>query len=365
MPCLSSRLDESLRAQIVKNAEVTLAAARVSKKGRLRGWLFGAGSVAGLAIASGQLGKAFGHTRASVPFGPSTVISAQTQGLGSGVEELLPQTPSSKSAPEPLASPSAKGRTVPASLAKAKMSSLSTREPTDLKAENRERAKTESSILGSGSCPTCADASWPEEGDLDVLFEADARVARAQGVSDVQPGSKTVINVGSRFDIVLEFPVLAGASASPVSARTATDVVVGKEVALPKGTALVGDAILSDSDDRVQIILKALVFNGNTIPFQGVALGTDSAFGVQGKVVRKGSRKTLQAGRILGTISPALTLGLLGNSSDVVESAAGAMASSAGQELRALPGSWKHAEKTVQLPAGLRMTVYVRHDLVI
>jgi type IV secretory pathway VirB10-like protein len=211
-----------------------------------------------------------------------------------------------------------------------------------------------------------ADAEAAPEPE-DVFEEGEASQPAAPPSPSPAPVGPTTLNVGSQFDMVLDLPVLTGAATTPVAAHLVDDVSVGERVVIPAGSRIVGEAFSTMEDDRAQIVLTAVVVNGKTIPLQGLALGKDSAFGVVGKVVRKGSAPKAGFGKVLGSVGRALSFGLIGSgsSSTLAGAAAYGVESAAGGELQGLDQRWRRSNKIIRVEPGTRARVYLRSDLVV
>ncbi len=209
------------------------------------------------------------------------------------------------------------------------------------------------------------EAETPQE-DLFDEAETEARAAGPAVSPPLGQRGAFTLNVGSLFEIAFDLPVMTGGATAPVSAHVLGDVKVGDRVALPTGSRVVGEAFSTLDDDRAQVLLTAVVVNGKTISLQGLALGPDDAFGVPGKVLRKGSVSRAGGGSVLRSVGRVLSLGLIGTgSSPLADAAAQGLEAAAGDELQAAGQRWRRSDKIVRVEPGTRVKVYLRSDLVV
>lgn len=348
MSIISSRFDEALRAQIVQQARTVMDSAQARTRKRVRRrlflWLALPAALGGLVLAPGEAAR----PRSRVAFAQGNVISAESQGLGGGVEELLPPSP------PPAA---AHVQDPPISI-----------EPKDLVAHEPEAKATRPlprHDAAARSCATCGNEDAPAA-DIGASHElaTEELLPETEAVASEEPRAPVarVLNMGSRFEAALDLPVQTGAAGAPVAAVVAADVSDSHGVVLPAGARVVGEAFATTADDRVQMAVTAVVINGKTFRLQGLALGPDGTFGVAGKVARKGSKKKAGAGRVLGAVGSAISFGLLGGRGGLIDSTAAELARDAGRSLGGLEAAWQRSDKVVRVPAGTRLTVYVRED---
>ena len=352
----SSHFDAAMKAAVVEEARTVWSAAQAkaeAKPGRRLVML--AGSVAGILLLGSWIQGNPAGTGSRLAFGPATVVSAESQGLGGGVEAvLLPGemdgVPASSESPGPVAaaplvsSPAAPRRCLSCEAA--------------ARARAARMAALQTPAAAVGGTAAAKEAETPQED----LFDEAATEAQA-GLG--QRGAFT-LNVGSLFEIAFDLPVMTGAATAPVSAHVLGDVKVGDRVALPTGSRVVGEAFSTLDDDRAQVLLTAVVVNGKTVPLQGLALGPDDAFGVPGKVLRKGSVSRAGGGSVLRSVGRALSLGLIGTgSSPLADAAAQGLEAAAGDELQAAGQRWRRSDKIVRVERGTRVKVYLRSDLVV
>lgn len=332
---------EQLRRQVYEDASAVLTRLRrqdevVSTKPKLvlAGLLVG-----GTAIFAAMSLSAGGSSSAStVPFGRDALV--KTSSVGSA--DLAPDTSASPTkregpAPSPPPSPPAGEERRPSA----------ERRPQRASGEQKEE------------CASCkakqAEPQW------ETLYEEGAE----EGVTiDAASTPRVVVNVGSRVKVALVHPVITGASAAPVTGRIEEPVLVGGTVALPTGTQVIGEAYATESDDRVQVLVSALVLNGRSMTVRGVVLGPDNELGIRGRVLRKASKSKRSLGRVLTSVGSALTLGLIPNGG-MLNAAAADMVQRAGQDLQGTAQRWVVSDKVVRIDSGSRAVVYLQADLAI
>lgn len=329
----AARFEETARA---------LAEARGSGEGRARpGWAWGGwGLAAALVVSSLFLDRRDASGRSTVPYGRNTIISTESTGTGTRLEDLSPspEAVDRSASPEPAVSPP------PSSLAPPP-SPPPVRRPSALAV-----ALGEPPLLG--------------EEALEPLLEEEPPSAAEPGPhgSPSPAPSPSVLNVGTRLPASLVHPVTTRPGGALVSARVVGDIVRGGRVVVPDGAPLEGVAVATEDDDRVQMVFRALVVEGKTVSMRGVALGVDGASGVAGKVVRKASKGRGGLGRALGVVGRAASLGLIGGNGLAGE-LAGDVLRSAGRDLEDVGRRWRQSDKVVRLTHGTAFTVYLEGDL--
>jgi Bacterial conjugation TrbI-like protein len=345
---ISTRFDQALRAQIVQQARTVIDSAQARTRKRLRRrvflWLALPVALGGLVLAPSEAAR----PRSRVAFAQGNVISAESQGLGGGVEELLPPSPP----PVP-----GQGQQSPISI---EPEDLVARDPEPTAARPLSRQQADAK-----PCATCGKEDAATAGtDASHELATEELLPETEDVPAEEPRVPTarVLNMGSRFDAVLDLPTQTGAAGAPVAAVVAADVSDSHGVVLPAGARVVGEAFATTADDRVHMAVTAVVIDGKTIRLHGLALGPDGTFGVAGKVVRKGSKKKAGAGRVLGAVGSAISFGLIGGRAGLIDSTAAEFARDAGRSLSGLEAAWQRSDKVVRVPAGTRLTIYVRED---
>jgi hypothetical protein len=348
---ISSRFDAALRMQIVEHAKRTLATAHTMgqrKRRRRRALLWASAPMAlgGLSFVPSDVPR----PRPRVAFAQDNVISAESQGLGGGVEDLLPPSvPPVAPSPEPPPE--------------------SERSPLDLE-QHQHRAtpaaqpqRRESPAKACASCGR-TDATPPSsENAYEAATEDLQPELEPHSGSDRAPtAAPRVLNVGTRFEVTLDLPVQTGSLGTPVAATLAGDIHGPDGVVLQAGARIVGEAFATMADNRVQVVMTAVVADGKTVRLSGIALGPDGVFGLPGKVIRKGSKTKAGAGRVLGAVGSALSFGVFGSRGGLVDSAAAELARDTGRSLSGVESAWQRSDKVISVPAGTRLTVYVRED---
>lgn len=347
---ISARFDAALRAQIIEHAKATLATAQTTghrKRRRRRALLW-----ASVPMALG--GLSFMPTdgprpRPRVAFAQDNVISAESQGLGGGVEDLLPPPAPPMAPPTPMPD-SDRG-----------LVDLDQHQHAPTPAAQPQRRESPGK-----ACATCGKADAPPPSSEDAYERATEDL-----LPEPEPGStagrtpdaaRRVLNVGTRFEVTLDLPVQTGSLGTPVAATLAADIHGPDGILLPAGARIIGDAFATTTDNRVQVVMTAVVADGKTVRLSGIALGPDGVFGLPGKVVRKGSKTKAGAGRVLGAVGSALSFGAFGSRGGLVDSAAAELARDTGRSLSGVESAWQRSDKVIRVPAGTRLTVYVRED---
>lgn len=360
----STRFDDAMKAAVVEEARSVWTGAKAKAEARPgRRWVMVFGGALGLLLVGRWIQGSPEGSPSRLAFGPETVVSAQSQGLGGGVEAMLPpdelEGVSAEAAETRGASASSPGvvAATPATPAPPKCAACeaAAKARAERAAEARARA---------ASAKAAPEASAEHE---DVFEDSQASPPPAAPSPSPSPAGPTTLNVGSQFEMALDLPVLTGAATTPVAAHLVDDVKVGERVVIPAGSRIVGEAFSTTEDDRAQIVLTAVVVNGKTIQLHGLALGQDSAFGVAGKIVRKGSAPKAGVGKVLGSVGRALSFGLIGSgsSSTLAGAAAYGVESAAGGELQGLDQRWRRSDKIIRVESGTRARVYLRSDLVV
>jgi hypothetical protein len=178
------------------------------------------------------------------------------------------------------------------------------------------------------------------------------------------PQPPPVINVGTRIRATLAEPITTSPGGTPVLALVAEPLAIGDRVVLPVGARLVGDGFAIQEDDRVQIVLTALVLDGKTAPLSGVVLSDDNRLGLPAKVIKKGSKGKRGLGKALGLVGSTLSFGLIPRGSDLGAAAATQLAAETARDLSQIEARWTRSDKVLRAPAG-NVTVYLRSDLVL
>ena len=272
-------------------------------------------------------GAAAGKT--SVPFSRSTVISESSAGLGARPDDFEYRL---ASAPE------------------ATPASTPTPEPTRRATRTKPRPDTRPRDP--------VDTLQPTE-----VLVSEEELAAALAEAPAEPAERPLtLNIGTRFPVRLLTAATTGAAAGVCSAETAADITVDGMVAIPHGTRLEGLAFATRENDRAQIVFRALVLDGKTIPLQAVVIGTDGDLGVKGKVIRKASRLKNLAGRVGGAVADAAMWSGVGGAEYGV---ADQLLSGAARDMNVLEQQWTRSDKVIRVQAGTQAEVYLRGDVVV
>lgn len=356
-PILPSRYEEVLNQRVTAQAERLLATAQAARPAfEVPRWgmpvaVLGLGAMAAMALLGSQERPASSR----VNFDKSSVISTGSVGVQASAAELMP-----------VAQPSPEPATPAAELASLMPSPAPhTHAPSPAPPSPRPpRAAATKPRSAAGKCTNC-DARKVADGGVGPVAASSPAPELAVAPSPSPEPPKPALNVGSRFPAVLAFPVKTAFSGSPVAVRVESDIAPNGPVAIPAGSTLIGEAFATDSDDRAQIVFTAIIREGRTVPFRGLAMGVDNELGIPGKVIRKASAAKKGAGRVLGAIGSAVTYGLIGGNNGVVGDAAAAMAGKTAMDLAELERDWsqQRSDKVLEVKAGVRLTVYVQTDV--
>jgi hypothetical protein len=297
-------------------------------------------AAAGLAFVAG----ARSDTTSRLSTGPGTMFSAQLAGAGASAQDLIPPQP--RPAP-PTAAPTAATRD--AQTPREFMRELEDRP----QARVRRPPAPAPSPTPCVNCPETAPASV-------VLFDATGE--HGVLVPAAVPEARPVVNVGTRIRATVPEPIMTSPGGTPVLALVAEQVTLGERVILPAGARLIGDAFSIEEDDRVQVVLTALVLDGKTVPLSGVVLSDDNRLGLPAKVVKKASKGKRGLGKALGVAASTLSFGLIPRGSDLGAAAASQLANETARELSQVHARWTRSDKVLRAPAG-NVTVYLRSDL--
>jgi hypothetical protein len=347
-PMLPSRYEQVLNQRVAEHAQKMVANAQAARAGiELPKWgmpvaVLGLGAVAALILLARQERT----DRSTLPVEKGAVISTGSVGVQASAEEMIPKGPSPRpGAPAAIPSPGSAG--------------------SSLLRDVVPSPKPSPKVVTAAAAPR-KDADCPSCRPRAAASPAPSPAVLTAPVPTTLPAPpKPALNVGSRFQAVLAYEVNTAYAGAPVTAQVPTDIAPNGPVAIPAGSTLVGEAFATDSDDRAQIIFSALVRDGRTVPFRGIAMGPDNNLGLRGKVVRKASAKKKGAGRVLGAVGSAVTFGLAGKMDGVVGDATAALASQSAMDLNQLDRSWstQRSDKVVQVKAQTPVTVYVQSDL--
>lgn len=356
---LPSRYDEVLNkrfAEVVRQLkEPAVVERRPSGSKHLLPTILGS---AGLLAAFLALRPVAARTRSSVAFGPAN--SVQVMGLSQSPEEFIPPAAAS---PSPAPAAPAERPAPPAPPRRA-----TTTRPSALGADLRGIVESKDiASIAEGDAGTTAFlrvAPTPAPSDGAVLFDED-RDAGVTVAAAREDDRRRVVNLGTRVKATLVYAVRTGSAPVPVTARIEEDVRVGESVVIRAGSLLVGQALATRSDDRVQVALSALVQDGFTSRFQGVALGPDGELGVAGRLVRKASGSRRWTGRAAGALGTALSLGLARRASGVAGTAAREIAADVDHDLDVFERRWGQelSDKVIEAGAGTPLVVSLVADL--
>lgn len=297
--------------------------------------------------------------RGTRPVNAVALASADGTGLGSSpVGFLTEPSPTPQPSAAPTTGPAASAGEVQAPAVKPRRPP-GDRRPAPLPAASAPRPPDDLPVLlAAGGHEAAPD--YAVEIGLDPAAHATATAA--------SPPAPTVVNMGTRLQVRLESSLRTGATLTPVTAVLTADLRSGDRVILPAGARVVGSAFATTGDDRVQLVWRALVVNGRTVPFEGETLADDGTVGLVGKVIaRRGKGILRRIGSVALTAAGATVAygvpgvdGVLGRAGDVAADQAGRQLERMGQQRE-----WLQADKVVELRAGAPCVVYVSSDIVL
>lgn len=335
---LNKKLEEAARAAV--QGQAAPPAAHVVPR-----WTRALGAVvlamAGLAFVAG----ARSDTASRLSTGPGTMFSAQLAGAGASAQDLIPPPPP-PAPPTPAPTVARDAQTPRESLRE-----LEDRPP----AKPRRHPAPAPSPTPCVNCPEAASATV-------VLYDATGE--HGVLVPAATPEARPIVNVGTRIRATVPEPIMTSPGGTPVLALVAEQVTLGERVVLPSGARLIGDAFSIEEDDRIQVVLTALVLEGRTVPLSGVVLSDDNRLGLPAKVVKKASKGKRGLGKALGMAASTLSFGLIPRGSDLGAAAASQLADETARELNQVHARWTRSDKVLRAPAG-NVTVYLRSDLVL
>lgn len=211
-------------------------------------------------------------------------------------------------------------------------------------------------------------AAGGSDGQPEYAVEVGLDPAAPAAAATPSPPQPTIVNMGTRLQARLESGVRTGATLTPVTAVLTADMRSGERVILPAGARVVGSAFATTGDDRVQVVWRALVVNGRTVPFEGETLADDGTLGLVGKVIdRRGKGILRRIGSVALTAAGATVAYGVPGSDSVLGRAGDVAADQAGRQLERMgqQREWLQADKVVELRAGAPCVVYVSSDVVL
>lgn len=329
---LPSRYDEILD-QRLKTAREVIQQAQQSAGGKRIHWNW---RYAALGLLSVILAISVGTgkdepSKGSLPFDRAAVVSADTLGLGVQPGDFVTAAPKRSATPTPSPTPQPP-----------RAASIVVRRPRP-----------------TPPPPPRGTSDRHEDGDEDLLLDGVA--VHVPALEDLGPQR---LAPGTRLAAILTNAIATGAVGSPVSAVLAEDLMQGGRVVVPIGTTLIGEAFSTRSDDRIQVVFQALVREGSSVPLRAVALGADGQVGLQGTLVRKGSKAKKGLGKVLGAVASTLTLGAVGGGGDAVGALADGLVTAGAVGLTDLERAWamERSDKVIRVAAGTRLTAWIQTE---
>lgn len=270
-------------------------------------------------------------------------------------QDMLPR-PSSQTLPStPVGGPSGQATAAPTT----SVVSSPSAPPTPVRrvrraAVNEEAENSTRQVARQAPSNTSAVIFSEEDNDSSVI------VPPAEALAPI------VVNVGERLVGKLAYPVITGGGAVPATLTVVDDLVAGGRIAVPAGSRLVGQAFATTANDRVQLVVNAVVIDGRTVPMSAVAFDEDNQIGVAGKVLKKGGGLKGAGGHAVSIFSKVLSFGagqMLPGADGLLGAAAGNAVSEANAGLAQAASQWVLSTKVVEVAAGKRVIIYLAGDL--
>ncbi|MDP2643556.1 MAG: TrbI/VirB10 family protein [Desulfobacterales bacterium] len=131
------------------------------------------------------------------------------------------------------------------------------------------------------------------------VFEKPDRTDESTGVTNMrvrETDHKIGIPSGTNIPALLENRIFSFNVAAPVIAIVAKDFLWKGEIAVPEGSKFLGEASVLKTLDRINVRFDLLVLpDGTERRIHGIALASDGAGGIKGKVEKHGDIKILKA----------------------------------------------------------------------
>ena len=214
----------------------------------------------------------------------------------------------------------------------------------------------------SAGCATCLPRPRAAGDDGWEVLVDESGAGVVVTVPAVEAPLPLVVNLGTRVPFTVTQVAMTGATAGPLSGRLDADVVVDGRIALPVGTPLAGLGFATTGDDRMQVVVSALVVGGRSVPVQAVVLGPDHALGIPGRLVRKGSKARHGLGRLADSLGAALSAAALPGGG-LIGAALADLTRVGGEGLRGMGKGWSLSDKVVEVPVGARGVLYIERDM--
>jgi len=169
--------------------------------------------------------------------------------------------------------------------------------------------------------------------------------------------SKSQLPPGSRFPVRLTGPVIAGGESMPVIGELPADVLHDSDIAIPRGSKLLGEASFDEENERARLTWKSVIFpDGRQRDLAALGLGNDGQLGVAGNVHTEALKNTV--GQTLTRFVAAYADGTMTRNSNGNSAGgyANGLLNALGQTAQDRAEAWadglKKEKKWIELPAG-------------
>jgi type IV secretory pathway VirB10-like protein len=187
-----------------------------------------------------------------------------------------------------------------------------------------------------------------------------------RGANGSNPDSDLPTGYGIAVKLVNS--IQSGEASTPVIAEVLEDVTSQSDLAIPKGTRVIGQASVDDSARRIQVHFQTLVYpEGEQHSVQGLALMPDGSAGLTGDY-HSGSG-VRQFGRFLGTFIGGMAQGMTEKQSaglmgaydvgSVKNGLLTGVSQSATDQTRMLTDDLSNTKPTMTLPSGQNFILYL------
>ena len=140
--------------------------------------------------------------------------------------------------------------------------------------------------------------------NLDYLYQSQGGSAHSGGGTQnknsamilTRDGNDTrgSLSAGTRLAIRLSNRIVISSQAIPVIGIITNDVINESDVAIPKGTKVLGTATFDDTNERAAIDWKTIILpDGRERQFQAIGVSQDGQAGIEGKVTSNAVKNTI------------------------------------------------------------------------
>ncbi len=164
----------------------------------------------------------------------------------------------------------------------------------------RQRSRERQNVPSLESLMRGASKSLTGESGQELMTGGQTNQGSSMIVRRASAGSKSNLLTGTRFSVrLLQSLSLQASGSIPIQGVVEEDVLADSDVAISKGTKILGTASFNAKRPRADISWQQIVLDdGRQMALSAVAIGTDNQSGVSGKV-RSGAGKET-TGKVLG-----------------------------------------------------------------